>query len=251
MELEGLKELLDNLRQQIKEDMENQKREILDELIIENKSRVEALDNRVEVVEKTQRRKNVVLYGVEEEFASYWDMEKYVCQFMNDNLKLQIVDTDFDFITRAGKPAAGKKRPIIMTLVAFRNKLKILGSAKLLKGTPFRVVEDFPKEVRDRRKLLLQPMLEARKQGKFAILKYDQLVVKEKRLTSTDEDALRNKRGLSKTPEGKEQERVKEDSQTLKKHKVWSSLHKYQFKPSHSDASSSKNSTLPKKPNDI
>lgn len=66
---------------------------------------------------------------------------------------------------------------MIVKLLHYKNKEKILKQAKKLKGTKFFINEDFSERVRQRRKELLPQLREARKQGNFAFLKYDQLIL--------------------------------------------------------------------------
>ena len=68
---------------------------------------------------------------------------------------------------------------IICKVTKFKDKQKILKSAKCLKDTGIFIYEDFCKDTMDLRKKLWNKVLEYRKQNKFAYLNYRSIVVRE------------------------------------------------------------------------
>ena len=72
-----------------------------------------------------------------------------------------------------------RSRTIICKATKFKDKQKILKSAKCLKDTGIFIYEDFCKDTMDLRKKLWNKVLEYRKQNKFAYLNYRSIVVRE------------------------------------------------------------------------
>lgn len=79
---------------------------------------------------------------------------------------------------RIGKFTSGKTRPIV---AKFDNDSKFLIKDALkgakLQMTPYNVTDQYPQEIKDRRKELIPVMLEARKAGKKAVLVRDKLYI--------------------------------------------------------------------------
>ena len=79
---------------------------------------------------------------------------------------------------RVGRYDRGKIRPIVAKLTTdskyfVKNALKSVD----LHATPYRVSDQFPQEVKERRKQLIPIMLQAREQGKRAVLVRDKLFI--------------------------------------------------------------------------
>ena len=66
-------------------------------------------------------------------------------------------------------------RTIILKLLNFKDKERILKYAKYLKNTGIFINEDFSKETIEKRKKLWEDVIKLRKEGKYAILKYDRI----------------------------------------------------------------------------
>ena len=66
-------------------------------------------------------------------------------------------------------------RTIILKLLNFKDKERILKNAKYLKNTGIFINEDFSKETIEKRKKLWEDVIKLRKEGKYAILKYDRI----------------------------------------------------------------------------
>ncbi|CAA2991186.1 Hypothetical predicted protein, partial [Olea europaea subsp. europaea] len=84
----------------------------------------------------------------------------------------------------------------------------ILKNSKRLKGTNISIREDLPVELRAKRREQLEEMKRLRSEGKFAIIKYDQLIVhgEDRRREEVVEDNVQSrstgqKRALSQSPD--------------------------------------------------
>ena len=70
-----------------------------------------------------------------------------------------------------------KPRPLIAKFTFHRDKEFVLSKAKNLRGTNFAVARDFPKEIVEKRKLLVPILKDAKKSGHDANLVYDKLYI--------------------------------------------------------------------------
>ncbi|XP_073995273.1 uncharacterized protein [Rhodnius prolixus] len=159
------------------------------------------MDIKINELEKDAKRRNVILFGVAEEFRNYWDMENFVCTFFKERLELPLNETHIDFVRRLGKSESNKARPILIAFTQLRSKLLVLKNSPKLKGSTMNISEDFPQHVVEIRKQLLPKFWEARKAGKFAILRYDKLIIKDKNSSTELDNSIQfKKRLLSVSP---------------------------------------------------
>ena len=66
-------------------------------------------------------------------------------------------------------------------LLSYRDKTMILESAKKLAGTGIYNNEDFTKETVEKRKKLWEEVKKYRLEGKYAVLQYDKIIVKDRK----------------------------------------------------------------------
>jgi hypothetical protein len=85
---------------------------------------------------------------------------------------------------RLGKHTAGKNRPIVAKFNFYPDKLFIKQSMyDKMKGTDYRVSDQFPKAIQERRRQLVPELMKARRDGLDAIISYDRIVIKGRRST--------------------------------------------------------------------
>ena len=98
---------------------------------------------------------------------------------LTQHLKLDPARIELERSHRTGRfDGDGRPRTVVVKLLRFKDKEEILKRANKLKGTNLYINEDFSDKVRQKRKDLLPRMIEARNQGNYAYLRYDQLVVR-------------------------------------------------------------------------
>ena len=92
--------------------------------------------------------------------------------------KEDVDDISFERVHRIGKSSLidSKPRPLIAKFTYHKDKEFVIGQAKNLRDTNFAIARDFPKEIVDKRKLLL-PTLKDAKKGHTATLVYDKLYI--------------------------------------------------------------------------
>lgn len=161
----------------LKEDV-NKKFEDLQKDISNVKQKQEQINSKIKILEKESRRRNIIIHGIEEKEKIYSELEKTVFDVLNNQLKIVPKIEEIDFAKRLGKSQDNYHRPILVGLTTWGKKLEILKKKNALKSTKIFITEDFPKEVMEERKKLQSALIEKRKAGTFAFLKYDKLVVK-------------------------------------------------------------------------
>ena len=85
---------------------------------------------------------------------------------------------------RIGRYKVGSARPIVAKFCFFQDKLCVKRSAyDKLKNSPFRVSDQFPQAVREKRAILKPYLDKAKKDGKSANLSFDKLIINGKSYT--------------------------------------------------------------------
>lgn len=147
------------------------------------------------------RRKNLILFGVEEHEKSYHELEKTIIDFINTHFNFQYNNFSIEDVRRLGKNK-GTIRPIKITFSTMGLKINILRNKKLLENTPYYLKEDYPLEILNKRKELQEQLKKEKQLGNKAYLSYDKLIViKDKGQQFSRGHTNTNKRNLSESPE--------------------------------------------------
>lgn len=182
MDESRLVRLLTEFKDEIKKELEVKVDQIKDKLEENwNKTieKIETCERKNAVLEREIRRNNLVVHGLEEiKNDTYFELEKQILNLVKEEVKVDIKEEEIDFVRRIGKRAEGKIRPVLFALTTYRKKVMILKNKKW-KDKDVYISEDYPKEIIEKRKELKEQMLEERKKGKFAIIVYDKLIVRE------------------------------------------------------------------------
>lgn len=178
--------------------------EKLKPIIEENKNlklKVENLEKKVEYLEREKKSNNIIIHGLlEEENSTSELLEKLKKLFLHE-LDISIEEYDVNKIYRIGKPNKGEKpRPTLLGLTSGWKSSEIMKNKKKLKE--IYITKDYSKETIEKRKALQPKLIEERKKGNFAYIKYDKLVVKEN-VSAND----KRKRGTSFSPQAESQPR--------------------------------------------
>ena len=134
-------------------------------------------------LESHSRRNNLNFFNIpEEKDESFQTSENVLRRFMELELKLSKKDSkeiSFERVHRIGKSNSNnsKPRPLIAKYTFHRDKEFVLSKAKNLRGTNFAVARDFPKEIVEKRKLLVPILKDAKNSGHDANLVYDKLYI--------------------------------------------------------------------------
>lgn len=195
--MDSLQDFFDKM----KLEMQNQTKEILSKMdeklvpftceIEELKSENKKLREKLCSLEKNKRQNNIIIFGLKENEQSLSDLMELIKAKISSDLNIPLENRDINTIYRIGnKNTSNKDRPILVTFVNGWKKTEIMRNRNKLKDVY--ATEDYPKEVLDKRKELQEKLVEERKKGNFAVIKYDKLIVKEGLA-----DRETRKRGLS------------------------------------------------------
>ena len=136
------------------------------------KSVVCELRKEISDLKSRSMRDNLMFYQIPEERDE--NCAEKVLQFVEEKLK---IDKALHRAHRVGAYDRAKTRPIVAKFAFFPDREKVRKSSKHLSGTQFGISEQFPKDVMDRRKVLIPVMKKARQEGKEAYLKVDKLFI--------------------------------------------------------------------------
>lgn len=175
--------------------------EVLDDklkgIIEENqklKNQVTNLEEKLISMEKQKRKNNLLFFGIEEKRRSELELVEYIKE-ITEEIGFSIDSHEIQSAFRLGKPDTNKKRPVLVTFSTTWKKYLIFKNKRQLPPNIY-VSEDFPKDVLEKRKILVTKQEEERKKGNLAYIKYDKLIIKEKRDTSRE----KRKRQTSESP---------------------------------------------------
>ena len=141
--------------------------------------RLSMVENTLNKLEMESKTKNILLHGLAESENNLNDLETISSNFIKDKLYNEFCLRDVNFMKRIGKPQIGKIRPIVISLLSRRVRDILIKNNTKLKNCQQYITEDYPKNVQEIRKKLIPSMIEARKEGKYAIIKYDKLIIKD------------------------------------------------------------------------
>lgn len=158
----------------------NERFKILEENNEHLEQKIESQKITIDNLERFIRRKNLLIFGVEEREKSYHDLEKIVLNILNNLMNIKCDYQSIESLRRLGRKEE-KGRPIVITLFTMGLKIQIQKNKNKLENTPYYIKEDYPLEVRNKRKELQVQLQKEREQGNLAILKYDKLIILNKR----------------------------------------------------------------------
>mgnify|MGYP000011216211 CR=1 FL=1 len=140
--------------------------------------------------ESYSRRENLKFFGIEEREtgANSKDSEKVdtrdiLIDFLENGLGLDnpAEEIELQRVHRLGKPVAGKIRPIIARFLRYPDRERVLrASFRLSRESEIKVLEDYPKEIIERRRKQMPKLKEAKKSGlrvAFSKLEPDKLYI--------------------------------------------------------------------------
>ena len=235
--MDELKKLLKDMQQEIrqsKSEMLEMKEELKSTIInslsekfanLETKqnlieTKIEQQNSMIKNFDRYMRRKNLILFGVEEQEKSYHELEKNVIDLINTHFNLQYNKCSIEEVRRLGKKRE-TIRPIKITFTTLGLKINLLKKKKLLDKTPYYVKEDFSIEMLNKRKDLQEQLKKEHELGHKAYIRYDKLIIKKdgEHQPLPGHSNLK-KRSLSESPEIICNIRNKDKKQSSKKNRL-------------------------------
>ena len=176
--LETSQEIFEKKFQKVNDNLSKQKqkhKEDINELWKDN----DQLCERLRDLEDRSRRDNLRIDGIAELENETWEQTEEILHNLFKE-KLELENISVERAHRVGNKGKNDKRTIVLKLASFKDKLKIISEARKLKGTNISINEDYSKEALEIRKEKWKEVKELRKNGTYAILVYDKVVIKGK-----------------------------------------------------------------------
>lgn len=110
----------------------------------------------------------------EEEKEDYSATENIVKTFVKEDLKMmaaQVAEVSIKRAHRLGQVKTGKCRVVVVRFCNFKSKDEVLGCGFKLKDTQYSMFQQFPREVVERRRVLI-PIMKEYKAQKMSALNY-------------------------------------------------------------------------------
>ncbi|XP_047519804.1 SUN domain-containing protein 2-like [Pieris napi] len=191
--MEEIHQMLLNLQQDIKQqkqDMLDMKEDLKNIIINNIHEKFANLELKNEQLEKTieeqkvklnnlerhSRRKNLVMFGVEESENTYFELENIIVNIINNFFEFQCDKNNIELVRRLGKKG-DNIRPVVITFNSMSYKINILKKKSCLENTQYYIKEDYPIEVLNRRKELQVQLQKEKEKGYTAFIRYDKLIV--------------------------------------------------------------------------
>ncbi|GBP55111.1 hypothetical protein EVAR_46408_1 [Eumeta japonica] len=137
------------------------------------------LEKEIESLKKWEKNNNIIIFGLEEKETSNFELLRKLKENFKDDLNIISYRTmkSTKFIAYDLKTENKKPKPVLCEFVNNWRKIEIMKIEKNLKG--INISEDYSKVILEKRKMLQAKLIEERKNGNVAYLKYRKLVVKD------------------------------------------------------------------------
>lgn len=140
-------------------------------------AKLEVHASKVKNIEKELIRKNLVIYGLEEEREEkFGDLKSKIMCLLNTKMELNIKMDDIDDFYRLGRSGA-VKRPIVLKMTTSWRKMEVLKNTAKLRGSKVYIDTDLTMEEQDQRKENIELMKVFRRKGDFAVVRGSTLFV--------------------------------------------------------------------------
>ncbi|KAG6448447.1 hypothetical protein O3G_MSEX005486 [Manduca sexta] len=158
---------------------------------------IEEQNNKINNLERQFRRRNLILFGVEESEKSYDELERIVLNIINSYTKISCDTSNIEAVRRLGRKGE-KVRPIVITFNTLGFKLKIQKNKHCFQNTSYYLKEDYPMEILIKRKELQVQLQKEQDAGNTAFIKYDKLIILNNKRPPHKQSSKRN---ISESPE--------------------------------------------------
>lgn len=164
---------MNNKMDQILPEMEKLKR---DNTVL--KTQVAEQEKRLEVLEREMRRRNLIIKGVKEDEGERVEQTVEKVELIMQKIGVVLsARENVEEVVRIGKQRGLGIRPILIKGIREATRREIFTKTRLLKGTDVWIEEDLPKKVQEERKILVDKMREARRNGLWAVIRYNRLII--------------------------------------------------------------------------
>lgn len=184
----------------------------------------ESQERRLDNIERTQRQRYIVIFGLEEEKRGYNELALTIFDFFNEQMNMNCTESEIEAARRIGRKGE-KTRPVIVTLTTLGRRIEILKKGRSLRNTKYSIAEDFPPKILEKRKSLFEQAQKEKEKGNKVIIRYDKLITLPPRTVEQNaNETCHKKRLLTKSPPSSNQNNENENNrgttQAQKKTKI-------------------------------
>ncbi|XP_049524595.1 uncharacterized protein LOC119456543 [Dermacentor silvarum] len=148
--------------------------------------KIDQLALRNDDLENRSRRNNLLLHGLTESPDETHDLLlSNISTWFEEQLEIKC--PSIERCHRIGRRHADRPRPIIMILLDYREKTNVLKNGHKLKGSDFRISEDFSKRIRSIRKKIWEASKPFRDNGSIVHLSFDHAFINKVRYNWHDD----------------------------------------------------------------
>jgi hypothetical protein len=142
---------------------------------LEKESPIKNINEKNRILEDRSRRNNLRIEGITESVKETWDeTEDKVLKLFSKTLEVN--EVEIERAHRTGYKKDGRTRTIILKLLRFKDKAKVLKEAHRLKGLNIYINEDYSRETATLRKKLFIEAKQRRENGENVAVRYDQII---------------------------------------------------------------------------
>ncbi|XP_070550685.1 myosin-J heavy chain-like [Ptychodera flava] len=148
---------------------------------MELKKKMDKMESQQDYTNGQLRRNNLIFHGIEQSNNESWEeSEKKVRDFVSRELDTVVGETiEIERAHRLTK-ARNNPQPIVVKFNKYKERERILRESRNLpRESPFKVTEDLPPLVREKRRKLGVFLQAARQDNKRASLRYDKLIIED------------------------------------------------------------------------
>lgn len=204
-------EAIENLRKEIKYDLELMNNNLcakvsaLNAGLEEAKEKQKILTKRVIRNEKELRKRNIIIRNLAETENDQNELEESIMDLVNQTIGISLKIEEIDFVYRLGrKGQASRTRPIVLGITSYRKKCQIMNNKFKLRSIPHKIFfsDDLPKEIAEESKKLRSVVVALKQQGEDAKIVRGRIYAKNKCLSEEtvnemERDISRKKRQRS------------------------------------------------------
>lgn len=158
------------------------------------KIKVLELEEKLKTADREKRKSNLVFFGIEEKGKSEGELVDYIKDLIVD-MGVHLDSQEISNIYRIGRQTENMNRPVVVSITTQWKKHLILKNKTNLQSG-INVKEDYSKEILEKRKQLQPQLVEEKKKGNIAYIKYDKLIV----IKPKDNNREKRKRETSSSP---------------------------------------------------
>jgi hypothetical protein len=134
------------------------------------------IQKKLREIEDRSRRNNLRVDGIDENEGESWEESEIKVKKVFEDI-LSVNNVKIERAHRTGNKELKTPRTIVIKLLDYKDKVKILSKSSNLKGKNIYINEDFCYETTQIRKNLREKMKIERAAGKFAFISYDKLII--------------------------------------------------------------------------